>query len=67
MSSCTILTQGLCVRFGQGLASKDRTMLRTVLQTEDPEVIRRTVQSLPVDAVLPLIDRLGFMLRFADQ
>ncbi|XP_037071883.1 ESF1 homolog [Pollicipes pollicipes] len=51
----------------QGLASKDRTMLRTVLQTEEADVIRTTVQALPVDAVLPLIDRLGYMLRFADQ
>ena len=51
----------------QGLASKDRAMLRTVLETEDPEVVRATVQALPVDAVLPFIDRLGHMLRFADQ
>ena len=42
-------------------------MLKTVLQTDDPEVIRSTVQALPVDAVLPFIDRLGHALRFADQ
>ncbi|XP_043239355.1 WD repeat-containing protein 43-like [Amphibalanus amphitrite] len=51
----------------QGLASKDRAMLRTVLETEDPAVVRSTVNALPLDAVLPFIDRLGHLLRFADQ
>lgn len=46
----------------QGLQSKDKNIVRTVLYKKEEEIIRNTVRRLPVTALVPLIKELnGFM------
>ena len=42
----------------QGLQSKDKQILRTVLSTKDETVIRNTVKRLPMTVIEPLVTHL---------
>lgn len=46
----------------QGLESKDRSLLESVLFRKDPQVIAETVSKLPVSALAPLIGQLNTMI-----
>lgn len=43
----------------QGLHSKDKKILKTVLYQKDEEVIRNTVKRLPITALVPLLQELS--------
>lgn len=47
----------------QGLNSKDKTILATVLFTKDETLIRNTIAKLPVQAITPLLKELTVMLQ----
>ncbi|EZA60529.1 hypothetical protein DMN91_009590 [Ooceraea biroi] len=47
----------------QGLNSKDKTILATVLFTRNETVIRNTIAKLPVQAITPLLKELTIMLQ----
>ncbi|XP_018397416.1 PREDICTED: WD repeat-containing protein 43 [Cyphomyrmex costatus] len=47
----------------QGLNSKDKTILTTVLFTKNEAVIRNTIARLPVQAIIPLLKELTVMLQ----
>ncbi|XP_014283733.1 WD repeat-containing protein 43 [Halyomorpha halys] len=47
----------------QGLESKDRALLESVLFRKDPHVIAETVSKLPVSALPPLINQLNSMIQ----
>ena len=51
----------------QGLNNKDRRILESVLERADDELISNTVQRLPVEAVVPLIEELQHCIQVKER
>ncbi|KAK0092601.1 hypothetical protein PV326_001058 [Microctonus aethiopoides] len=47
----------------QGLNSKDKNILMTVLQNQDEKIIKNTITKLPIAAISPLLKELTIMLQ----
>lgn len=43
----------------QGLHSKDKDILRTVLHVKDEQIIKNTISRLPINVIVPLINELN--------
>lgn len=47
----------------QGLHSKDKSMLKTVLHVDDEEIIKNTVSRLPINVIIPLVNELNYYIQ----
>lgn len=47
----------------QGLHSKDKNIMRTVLNNKDENVVRNTVRRLPMTVIVPLVQELNALIQ----